>query len=101
MGLFKKGVLAGVGLLTLTREKAEKVVHDLVERGEVGTEDAKNFVNELMEKGEQEKAALQDTVKREVEELRRKVGLVTKADLEKLELRIQELEAKLAETKSE
>lgn len=99
MGIFKKTLLFGVGLLTLTREKAEKVVHDMVDRGEVGAEEAKTFVNELMEKGEQEKAAVQETIKKEVEDLRKKFGLVTRADLEALEERIRALESKLNDEK--
>lgn len=99
MGIFKKSLLFGVGILTLTREKAEKVVHDLVERGEVGAEEAKTFVNDLMEKGEQEKAAVQETIKKEVEDIRKKFGLVTQADLEALEERIRVLESRLGEEK--
>lgn len=99
MGIFKKSLLFGVGLLTLTREKAERVVHDLVERGEVGAEEAKTFVNDLMEKGEQEKAAVQETIKKEVEDIRKKFGLVTKGDLEALEERIRALESRLGEEK--
>jgi polyhydroxyalkanoate synthesis regulator phasin len=99
MGIFKKSLLFGVGILTLTREKAEKVVHDMVERGEVGAEEAKTFVNELMEKGEIEKAAVQETVKKEVEDLRKRFGLITRAEFEMLEERIKELESKLNEAK--
>lgn len=99
MGILKKSFLFGVGLLTLTREKAEKVVNDMVERGEVGAEEAKTFVNDLMEKGEQEKAVVQETIKKEVEDIRKKFGLITRAEYEALEERLKAMEAKLNEEK--
>lgn len=95
MEIFKKSLLFGIGLMTITREKAEKVMQNLVERGEVGTEDAKNFVNELLEKGDQEKAAVQETIKKEFEDIRKKFDFVTKTDIAQLEAKIGELEAKL------
>ncbi|HEX3032804.1 MAG TPA: hypothetical protein VHS59_11290 [Bacillota bacterium] len=95
MNIIKKSVLFGIGLLSITREKAEKVVNEMVERGEVGREEAKGFVNDLLAKGEQEKLAMQETIREEIDALRRKMGFVTQAELTSLEARLNSIEARL------
>ncbi|RKY36955.1 MAG: hypothetical protein DRP78_02385 [Candidatus Omnitrophota bacterium] len=46
--LFEKMILAGAGLATLTREKAEKVVDTLVEKGQLKSKDKKALVSKLL-----------------------------------------------------
>ena len=95
--ILRKVMFAGVGAFSLTKEKAEKLVEELVEKGEVGAEDAKTFVKELLEKGQQEKEAIKENVSIEVTKLKENWGLVTKKDLERIEQRLAALEAKLTE----
>lgn len=95
--IMKKLALAGVGVFSLTREKAEQIVKDLAERGQVNAEEAKNMFKDLIEKGEQERAALTETIRKEVNRLREEVGFVSKQDFKALEERISRLEAKLGQ----
>ncbi|MDA8235850.1 MAG: hypothetical protein M0Z31_13830 [Clostridia bacterium] len=97
LDLFKKTFFMGMGVLSLTKEKAEKLVEELVEKGEVGTEEAKQFAKEMVERGEQEKAVLKETVKNELIKIKREIGLITKEEFTTLEQRIEQLEAKLME----
>ena len=48
----KKAMLAGIGALSVTREKVEELVDDLIKKGELGKEDRAKFVRELVEKAE-------------------------------------------------
>ena len=50
--LVKKAMLAGIGALTVTREKVEELVDDLIKRGELSKDDRAKFVRELLEKAE-------------------------------------------------
>lgn len=99
-GLLEKSMLLGLGTFSLTKEKAEKFLRDLEERGEVTAAEAKKLLNELMEKGEQEKTALQQMIQHTVGEIMKNLGYIRKEEYTSLEERVKELEARLANTAS-
>jgi len=74
---------------------------ELVEKGEVTKEEAREFVKELAEKGEQEREALQKTIRMEMERIRGAMGLISGDDLRKLEERLQRIEEKLNADKTD
>lgn len=51
--LIKKMLLAGVGLASLSQEKAEALVNELVKRGEVAEDERAKFIKTLITKMEQ------------------------------------------------
>lgn len=91
-GLIRKSLMIGMGALSLTREKAEKIVRELEEKGEVTSDEAKQFVNELAERGEQERSALNKAVAAELDRLKNVTGIITKNDLAAFEERLRKLE---------
>lgn len=93
--LLKKAVYFGIGAMSITREKAEKFINELVERGEMTKEEAKQFVDEALKKGEEEKEALRKMIREEIFNLKNDVSVATKAELEALEARVRALEDKL------
>ncbi|AEG15077.1 hypothetical protein Desku_1494 [Desulfofundulus kuznetsovii DSM 6115] len=94
-------ILAGIGALALTAERAEKMINELVERGQMSREEARNFLQELIAKGEQEKANLAETLRREISQLREDLGLVTRAEIEELKNRVARLEEQLSQKQNE
>ncbi|MDQ0287775.1 polyhydroxyalkanoate synthesis regulator phasin [Desulfofundulus luciae] len=94
-------ILAGIGALALTTEKVEKMINELVERGQMSKEEARDFLQELIAKGEQEKANLAETLRREISQLREELGLVTRAEIEELRNRVARLEEQLAQKQNE
>ena len=52
MSLLKNTVLASIGALHVTKDKAEKIIDDLIRRGELDKSDRKKAVMELLEKAE-------------------------------------------------
>lgn len=91
----RKSLMLGLGTLSVTREKAENLVSDLVKRGEVTSEEAKKLVGELVKRGEEEREELVTTIQRELERFRLDLGLVTRKDYEQLEERLRRLEERL------
>lgn len=85
----------GVGALNLTRERAEKLVKEWEEEGEVRRKDMKKTVNELVKKGERERDDLRKTIDERVAELTKKIGVITKSDLEKITAKLERLEKRL------
>ena len=49
--------LIGIGLLSLTREKAQAVVEDMVKQGSAAREEVKDLTDKLVERGEEERQA--------------------------------------------
>ena len=98
--LLEKSLVLGLGTFSLTKEKAEKYLRDLEERGEVTAAEGKKLLNELLEKGEQEKVALQETVQRSVGDMMKSLGYIRKEEYHSLEERVKDLEARLGTTAS-
>jgi polyhydroxyalkanoate synthesis regulator phasin len=82
--LLEKGLLAGLGLLSMTREKAQKVVEELTHEGEVQKNEMKQWVDQLSDRGEEERQALRKLVRDEVKKVLDEMGLATKEDIQKL-----------------
>ena len=82
--LFEKGILAGIGLLSMTREKAQKVIDDLSHEGEVQKSEVKQWVDKLSDRGEEERQALRKLIRDEMKKVLDEMGLATKEDLQKL-----------------
>lgn len=93
--LVRRSILLGLGALSITREKAERLVDELVKKGEMTREEARSFVDQIVERGKQEKDELQRMVKEELGQWRENVGLATRADIARLEEQIKKLEEKL------
>ncbi len=94
-GLIEKSVLLGIGILTLTRDKVAQAVNKLVEEGEVKAEEAPNVIERLVARGEEEREALRQMVRDELEKARMNIPVVSRKDIEALSQKIDELAAKV------
>lgn len=93
--LLKKSLLAGLGAVSMTKDKAEAVARELIDRGEVTKEEAKDLVDEMMQRGEEEQRAVKDSFRQEMEDFKKKMGLVTKEELKAFEDRLSRIEGQL------
>jgi polyhydroxyalkanoate synthesis regulator phasin len=92
-GLIEKGLLAGLGVLTLTRDKVVQFVDKLVEEGEVRPEEAPGVVDRLVARGEEERGELRKLVRQELDRL----TPVSRQDIEELNRKMDELAAQIKE----
>ncbi|MEW6621860.1 MAG: hypothetical protein AB1420_01790 [Bacillota bacterium] len=97
MDFAKKFFLAGLGAVGLVREKAEQLVNEMIEKGEIGQGEARELVEELVKKGEKQKVEIQKFINQEVEHLVREIPLVRKKDLEMVTEELEAVKAKLAD----
>lgn len=95
MNLMKKAFYLGLGALTITREKAEKVINDLEAKGEISKDEGKEFVDEVIQKGEEQKKEIRKIVAENIDEFKKDYGFVTRADYNALEERLKKIEEKL------
>ena len=82
--LLEKGFLAGIGLLSMTREKAQKIIDDLSHEGEVQKNEVTQWVDQLASRGEEERTALRKLIRDEMKKVMDDMGLATKEDIQKL-----------------
>lgn len=82
--LLEKGFLAGIGLLSMTRDKAQKLIDELSHEGEVQKNEVKQWVDQLSDRGEEERQALRKLVRDEMKKVLDEMGLATKEDIQKL-----------------
>jgi polyhydroxyalkanoate synthesis regulator phasin len=89
--LFERSFLVGIGLLSITHEKAQKIVDELIRRGEVQKDEAKDWVESLVQRGDEERHSLRKLIHDEVKSALDELDLVTKQDLQDLASKIETL----------
>ena len=95
----EQAVLRSIGAAALTRERAEAAVAELVRKGHVGGEEGSAIVDRLMARvrGEGTTAAgIAGRLEGGVQGVLREFGVVTRAELEDVQLRLMELEHRIA-----
>jgi len=95
LNLSKKMFLAGIGTLSLTKEKAIKIADDLIKRGELSQSESKEFVVNLLDKAEKEKDKLLEKIKPDIEKSIEKMNFASKKSVDNLEKKIDELGNKI------
>lgn len=88
----RKLALLGIGIAALTREKAEEIVSELVETGDLSEDDGKKMVKDLMSSSSKHKSALEKKIEDEVKKAAEKLNLASKDDIKRLEKKIAALE---------
>jgi polyhydroxyalkanoate synthesis regulator phasin len=94
MSILKKGLAFGIGLALASKEQVEKLIDELVKKGELSLEESKDIINQWKQQTEERKAELQRIVREQVKQVIDKFDLVTKDELRQLEQRIRSLEEK-------
>ncbi|MFH1312397.1 MAG: hypothetical protein ABIJ00_04140 [Candidatus Eisenbacteria bacterium] len=93
MSVIKNIMLFGVGVASLTREKVEEAVEDLIKRGEIASADRSKAIEELHHKAQAAAADIRKMVDERVEAVSQKLRLGD--DLKKLEAEVKGLAARL------
>jgi polyhydroxyalkanoate synthesis regulator phasin len=88
----RRMALFGSGVAELTKQRAEKIVKDLVQIGDVRRKQASSVVKDLMEASKENRKELLRFVRTEVQHQVESLGVATKRDLERLERRVTRLE---------
>jgi poly(hydroxyalkanoate) granule-associated protein len=93
--VLRKLLLAGLGTIDLTEEKAKAVFNDLVARGEMNEKDAKELVSSWAKRAAEQRGRLQEDVEQSVQRALSAMGIARRAEVDALKAKIDELEAKL------
>lgn len=96
--LLKRYLDAGVAFTQLTQSKAEAIVRDLVRAGEVQTGDARQRVEELVERSRKNTDNLVQLVRDEVNGQVARLGLVPRKELDAVRRELAEVKAQQAKS---
>lgn len=88
--LIKKGVLVAIGITALTKEKAEKIVKEMVKQGEVTQKEGKALAQKLISQSMAEQKRLRNELGGEFKKSADAIMLVTKNEVNRLASRLKE-----------
>ena len=83
-----KMLLAGLGALSMTKERAEKIFDEYVRRGQAEKDNRSGFVKELMATAEKTRKDLEEMISERVREAVGKLKLATREDIERIEKKL-------------
>lgn len=93
--LFKKLVYTGVGLVSLTSEKLQTLVNDLVDQRKLSQEEGQKIVSEFLENTEAKREEFESKLTKIVEDVVETFDFPKNTDMLDLNSRVSALEAKL------
>jgi polyhydroxyalkanoate synthesis regulator phasin len=87
---------AGAEFVAVTRAEARRRAKELVSRGQLAQGQAQSFVDDLVEGSRRRADELTDVVRKEIQRQVKVLGIATKDDLTKLEVKLSKQSAKAA-----
>ncbi len=88
---FEKSVLFGLGLFDLTKEKAEKIADEMINRGEMNQSEKAKAVKELLKGHEERLNKIKAKVDERVEEITAKIRGKEKEELAQIHKKLDDL----------
>ena len=89
-----KIMLAGLGAMSMTKEKAEEIFDEYVEKGKAQKEHRAGFVQDLMDRAEKTKGDMEKVISEQIDKALAKQPMATKDDIKRLEAKLDQLLAK-------
>ncbi len=84
-------MLAGLGAMSMTRERVEKIFDDYVSRGKVEKESRTGFVKEVVDIAEKNRKDFEKLISEQVHKTIDKLELATQNDIKRLEEKLDRL----------
>ncbi len=93
--LFKKFLYTGVGLVSLTAEKLQESIDELVGKGKISKDEGKKIINDFFENAESKKDEFEAKLKEVAENVVGSISFPSSKEFQALIDRIEVLEKKL------
>jgi poly(hydroxyalkanoate) granule-associated protein len=92
LDFIRKMTLAGAGLAIVTTEKIQEFADELVKKGEMTEKEAREAVNEYVEKSKQAKKDLEGKMEQWVTGFLNRMNIPTRKELDEIKERLESLE---------
>ena len=97
---FERGFLATVGVLSMSREKTQEMVDELIKRGDLNREEGTSLVDKIIQRGQEEQDTVRKLVRQEFNSVLTELDLPTKENFSELSKKIDRILDELEKTKS-
>jgi polyhydroxyalkanoate synthesis regulator phasin len=94
LDLLKKGILIGIGVVSLTKDRVEELVEKIAEESKLTEEEGRKLAKELLEKSEEARKEFQDQVGKRVRETLNSMDIPSRKELQDMKARIEKLEGR-------
>ncbi|HJW76419.1 MAG TPA: hypothetical protein VJ787_12250 [Thermoleophilia bacterium] len=92
----EKTLLLALGVAALTRERVQEVVDEVVRRGELTRREGKELVDDLTDRIGEQGSGLRERLDASLQDTFRQWGFATRNEWEELNLKVAQLEHRLA-----
>lgn len=94
LDLINKSFSLGLGVALASKEQVEKMVDELVKKGEIKREESKELLHELMERGEKARVDLDKIIQARVQQVVKDLNIATMDEIKELEKKIESMNDK-------
>jgi polyhydroxyalkanoate synthesis regulator phasin len=91
MSVVKKTMMTGIGLALKTKDEVEDWARDLVSRGELSENEGEKFVDELLKRYDEAREDLEKKIEKVTKEIMKKARVASMDELDSLKKEIEEL----------
>jgi polyhydroxyalkanoate synthesis regulator phasin len=99
--VLKRFALIGLGALSFSEEKLKQCIDDLIKRGEVSEEEGDDLLKKFTRRAEEEKDSIEEWMKEKLGEILKKMDIVSREDIGRLEKELKSLDKRIKELKKE
>ena len=96
INILKKGILTGVGLGVMTKDKVEEFAKKACAEAKLSEEEGRKFLEEILSQSKKVQTNIEERVHEQVAKAVESMDLVTKNDLSAIEKQLEELKALLS-----
>ncbi len=96
----RKVALLGIGVASLTRDKAEKLTSDLVKKGNITQAEGRKLTSDLIKKSMATKKDMEIRIDKELKKTMNSAKFAKESDVKRLEKKVAQLEKKLTVKKA-
>lgn len=91
----RKGLLAGLGAVFLTKEKIEEAIRKMVDEAKINKEDARRLTDELVESGEKQWSRAEEGLAEAVRKALKNLDVAKKSEVDEIKARLRNLEQRV------
>ena len=99
INILKKGILTGVGLGVMTKDKIEEFAKKACAEAKLSEEEGRKFLEDILNQSKKVQHNLEERVHEQVAKAVESMDLVTKDDLNSIEKQLEELKDLLSKDK--
>lgn len=93
--LFKKAVLTGIGVASLTKDKVDELAKEFIDKGKMSEQEGEKFVADILKKSEESRQALTRQIEKKIETAVEKMNLAKSTDIAELKNELKTLKKEM------